>query len=168
MEIIHKHTFASICLSLVKRDFDRILGHFGGALKKLYIEATMALVTRAMHFADRRKMRQSFEFIFDDGILTPNQLRDTRRAIMNRLPHEARFLGPFRHDTDSRFYPLQAADLFAGYFREQLVARAEGRTFDSPILESLMKVHRIDATVSDSLMKNIARGILEGHAHRRR
>jgi len=37
--------------------------------------------------------------------------------------------------------PIQAADLFAGYYREQLVAEAEGRMLESPVLAELMKVH---------------------------
>ena len=34
-----------------------------------------------------------------------------------------------RHDTDDHFYPIQAADLFAGYYREQLVAESEESDF---------------------------------------
>jgi hypothetical protein len=167
VEIISKHAFASVRITLVKRDFDRILRSFQGAFKNLYPEATIALITRTMRFAEKRKMRQPFEFIFDAGILSPNQLRDIHREAVDRMPHQARYISKFRHDTDDHFYPLQAADLFAGYFREQLIAEAEGRTFQSPVLAALMKIHCVDAPVTERNLNYLARRVRERNARRR-
>jgi hypothetical protein len=156
VKLIQGHAFASVRTSLVKRDFDRILSKFGGALRKLYAEASMAIITRTMHFAESRKMRQSFEYIFDVGILSPNQLADMHKDALKWLPQKARLIGKFRHDTDDNFYPLQAADLFAGYFREWLVANSEGRTFKSPVLDALMAIYSIDAQVTERHLRYIA------------
>jgi hypothetical protein len=76
VKIIRKHAFASIRNTLVKEQFDRTFVGFTGGLKKMYAQATIALITRTMVFAEKRKMRQPFEFIFDEGIMSPNQLRD--------------------------------------------------------------------------------------------
>jgi hypothetical protein len=164
VKIIQKHAIASIHTSIVKRDFDRILSHFGGAFKKLYIESVLALVTRGMHFAERRRMRQPFEYIFDKEILTPNQLRNLHRKTLERLPQKARLVKTFRHDTDDNFYPIQAADLFARYLREKMLAESEGRIFESIVLDTLMKIPRIDATVTDKFLKHIAKGLSDFYA----
>jgi uncharacterized protein DUF3800 len=167
VEIIRQHAFASIRTTLVKRDFNRIFKGFSGALKKLYPQATIALITRTMHFAEARRMRQPFEFIFDEGIMSPNQLSDMHKDALKHMPQRARYIKKFRHDTDDNFYPLQAADLFAGYFREQLVTEAEGRTYESPVLGALMKIHCIDAPITEHQMRYIARGVREWNAERR-
>lgn len=53
-------------------------------------------------------MHQDFEFIFDEGILSPNQLRDLHREAIERMPQKRRLIKTCRHDTDDNFYPLQA------------------------------------------------------------
>ena len=167
VEIVRKHAFASIRTILVKRDFDRILKSSKGVFRNLYPEATIALITRVMHFAEKRRMRQPFEFIFDTNILSPNQLQNIRREALEYMtPYQARYISKFRHDTDDHFYPLQAADLFAGYFREQLIAEAEGRTFESPVFAALMKIHCIDAPVTERLLNYLARRVRERNARR--
>lgn len=168
VKIIRDHVFAGVHTSLKKQDFDRILREPGGALKKLYVEASISLITRVMHFAEARKMRQEFEYIFDENILTPNQLRDLHREAIERMPQKTRFMKKFRHDTDDNFFPLQAADLFAGYYREKLVAESEGRNFQSPVLDALMRIPRIDATVTERHMNYIARRVQDWRAGRRR
>ena len=120
VKIIRKHAFASVRTALVKEKFDRTFAGFSGALRKLYAQATISVITRTMIFAERRHMRQPFEFIFDEGIMSPNQLRDMHRDAINYLPPKVSlYISKFRHDTDDHFYPLQAADLFAEYYREQ-------------------------------------------------
>jgi hypothetical protein len=161
VKIIRKHAFASIRNTLVKEQFERTFVGFTGGLKKMYAQATIALITRTMVFAEKRKMRQPFEFIFDEGIMSPNQLRDMHADAIKHMPHQARYISKFRHDTDDHFYPLQAADLFAGYYREQLVAEAEGRTFESPVLKELMKIHCLDAEITQRHLDYIKRGVLD-------
>jgi len=159
--IIRQYTFASVHTSLAKRSFERVFSGYTGALKKMYAEATVALITRVMHFAKKNKMRQSFEYIFDEGIMSPNQLRDMHREATERLKGYARLIKKFRHDTDDNFYPLQAADLFAGYYRERLVAESEGRIFQSFVLDALMTIPHIDGTISDHQLEYVKRGIDE-------
>lgn len=161
VKIIRKHAFASVRTALVKEKFDRTFAGFSGALRKLYAQATISVITRTMIFAERRHMRQPFEFIFDEGIMSPNQLRDMHRDAINYLPPKVRlYISKFRHDTDDHFYPLQAADLFAGYYREQLVAEAEGRPFESVVLKEIMKIHCLDAPITQRHLDYIKRGIL--------
>jgi hypothetical protein len=168
VEIIRKHTFESIRTTLVKRDFDRILKSSKGVFRNLYPEATIALITRVMHFAEKRRMRQPFEFIFDTNILSPNQLQNIHREALEYMtPYQARYISKFRHDTDDHFYPLQAADLFAGYFREELVAKAEDRAFESPVLAAMMEIPCIGAPVTERRLNYIARRVREFNAGRR-
>lgn len=162
VKIIRKYSFASIRNTLVKEQFERTFVGFTGGLKKMYAQATIALITRTMVFAEKRRMRQPFEFIFDEGIMSPNQLRDMHQDAIKYLPPKVcRYVSKFRHDTDDHFYPLQAADLFAGYYREQLVAEADGRTFESPVLKELMKIHCLDAPITQRHLDYIKRGILD-------
>jgi hypothetical protein len=162
VRIIRKYAFASIRNTLVKEQFDRTFVGFTGGLKKMYPQATIALITRTMHFAEKRKMRQPFEFIFDEGIMSPNQLRDMHDDAIKYLPPKIhRYISKFRHDTDDHFYPIQAADLFAGYYREQLVAETEGRTFESPVLTELMKIHCLDAPITQRHLDYVKRGVLD-------
>lgn len=104
--IIRKHAFASIRTTVVKREFERAFFDFKRGSKKLYAQATITLITRTMHFAAARKMRQPFEFIFDRGIMSPNQLEDMHRDAVKRMPHQERYIKQFRHDTDDNFLPL--------------------------------------------------------------
>ncbi len=165
VRIIRQHVFARVHTSIVKRDFDRIFAGFTGALEKVYPEAVISLVTRTMHFAEKRKMRQPFEYVFDTGILSPNQLRDLHREAIQRMPQKAHWIKRFRHNTDDDFYPLQAADLFAGYYRAKLVAEADGKVvFRSPVLDALLAIPGIDATTTENQMEFIKRGIREWQA----
>jgi len=137
--LINDCAFASVRLSLKKRDFDALL-KARGALAKMYATPTASIVSRVIHFAVDRGMRQTFEFIFDEGIMTAKQLEDMYRGALADLPAKAaRMVKKFRHDTDDNFYPLQAADLFAGYVREDLIAKAEDREFESPVWTALQK-----------------------------
>jgi hypothetical protein len=167
-KLIREHAFASVRTTLVKREFDRVFRGFGGGFKNLYPQATIALISRTMVFAEKRKMRQPFEFVFDEGILSPNRLRDMRVDTLKYLPHQARYISKFSHDNDDRFYPLQAADLFAGYYRQHLVAEAEGRTFESPVLTELMKIHCLDAPVTEGHLEYIRHGVLNWDATHKR
>jgi uncharacterized protein DUF3800 len=164
VKIIRDHVFARVHTSIVKRDFDRIFAGFKGALEKIYPEAVISLVTRTMHFAQRRKMRQPFEYVFDAGILSPNQLKNLHREALQRMPQKARWIKRFRHDTDDNFYPLQAADLYAGYYRAKLVAEANDEVFRSPVLDALLAIPEIDATTTEYQMEFIKRGIGEWQA----
>jgi hypothetical protein len=162
VKIINDATFASIRLALVKNDFDRILKASKGSLKKMYALPTAALVTRTLYFAVRRKMRQTFEFIFDAEIMTPNQLKDMEKEAKDGLPPKtARMVKGFRHDTDHNFYPLQAADLFAGYVREDLIARAAGREFKSPVWTALNKKPCVEVDLSEDNLTDLRRRMEE-------
>jgi len=65
----------------------------------------------------------------------------------------------FRHDTDDNFFPLQAADLFAGYVREDLIAKAEGREFKSPVWTALNKKPCVEVDLSEENLKDLRRRI---------
>jgi hypothetical protein len=126
----------------------------------MYALSTSALVTRTIGFALRRGMRQTFEFIFDDNIMSPNQLRDMYREAIRDLPSKAaRMIKSFRHDKDDNFYPIRAADLFASYVRDELLASSEGRKFYSPIYDELMKIPRIDVPLDAGTLLEIRRRI---------
>jgi hypothetical protein len=159
VEIINQTAFASVRLALVKSEFDRIL-KARGSLKKMYALPTAALVTRTLYFALERGMRQTFEFIFDAEIMTPQQLEDMEKEAKEALPLKAaRMIKRFRHDTDDNFFPLQAADLFAGYVREDLIAKAEGREFTSPVWTALNKKPCIEVDLSEESLNDLRRRI---------
>jgi len=161
VKIIKKYSFASVRLAIRKADFNIILKQSSGALKKMYALPTAALVSRVVEFAIDRKMRQTFEFIFDKEIMSPNQLQNMYRGAVKDLPVKAaRVIKGFRHDTDDNFYPLQAADLFAGYVREELVEISEGREFNSPVLDALLKIHCVDIPLSDETLMNIRKRLI--------
>jgi hypothetical protein len=81
------------------------------------------------------------------------------REAIERMPQKARLIKAFRHDTDDNFYPLQAADLLAGYCRAKLVAEAAGEEFQSPALDPLLAIPGIDATITEAQMNYIKRGV---------
>jgi hypothetical protein len=156
IEIISGHVFASIRLAIRKSDFDRILKQPSGAMKKMYALPTSALVTRTLDFALDRKMGQTFEFVFDTNIMSPNQLRNMYKGAIADLPYKAaRIIKGFRHDTDDNFYPIQAADLFASYVRDELLALSEGREFRSRVYDALMKIRCVDVPLNADVLMNI-------------
>jgi hypothetical protein len=71
-------------------------------------------------------------------LMSPNQLHNKRKEAIRPLKHQTRFIKKFRHDTDDNFYPLQAAELFAGYYRQKLAAESEGRVSQSRVLDALI------------------------------
>ncbi len=162
VEVIKRHAFASIRLAITKGDFERILKQQKGALKKMYALPTVALVTRTIEFALDRKMRQTFEFIFDENIMSPNQLRDMYNEAIEDLPYRAaRVIKGFRHETDDNFYPIQAADLFASYVRDELLALSQEREFHSRVYDALLKIPCVHVPLNAERLMNIRRRIQE-------
>ncbi|MGD0672117.1 MAG: DUF3800 domain-containing protein [Candidatus Binatus sp.] len=158
VNVINQTAFASVRLALVKSEFHRILKASKGSLQKMYALPTAAIVTRTLYFAFERKMRQTVEFIFDTGIMTPNQLAQMEREAREGLPSKAaRKLKRFRHDTDDKFYPLQAADLFVGYVREDLIAKAEGHEFQSRVWTALNKKPCVEVDLSKESLEDLRR-----------
>jgi hypothetical protein len=156
VQVIKNSALASVRLAIRKSEFDAILKQQTGALKNQYAIATTCVVTRILDWALRRRMRQTFEFIFDEGIMSPNQLRDMQEDAIHDLPHKAaRMIKCFRHDTDDNFYPLQAADLLASYVREDLLAQTQGQTFASPVWNALMLIPRIDVPLTERVLAEI-------------
>ena len=126
----------------------------------MYALPTAALVTRTLYFALERKMQQTFEFIFDAEIMTPQQLADMEKEARDGLPQKAaRMIKRFRHDTDDNFFPIQAADSFAGYVREDLIAKSEGREFKYPVWAALNKKPCIEVDLSEDNLRDMRRRI---------
>ncbi len=107
-------------------------------------------------------MRQTFEFIFDENIMSPNQLRDMYNEAIEDLPYRAaRVIKGFRHETDDNFYPIQAADLFASYVRDELLALSQEREFHSRVYDALLKIPCVHVPLNAERLMNIRRRIQE-------
>jgi hypothetical protein len=152
--IANKYAKFAVTLAVHKPEFDRILKQNSGVLKKLYVPAVATITLGVLASVFKQPTFEKLEFIYDEGMLHGKVFEDAYQAMMMELPIEVtRCIGrKSRMEDDKEFLPLQAADLLAWHFRNDLVHKWDNHLYESPIWAALKNVRHMDLSMTTGFM----------------
>jgi len=152
--IVNKYAKFAVTLAVHKPEFNRILKQNSGALKKLYVPAVATITLGVLASVFKQPTFEKLEFIYDEGMLHGKVFEDAYQAMMRELPIEAiRRIGKkSRMENDKEFLPLQAADLLAWHFRNDLVYKWQNQLYESPVWAALKNVRHMDLSMTTGFM----------------